>query len=124
MGHPFAKLAPTGQNMRDGGIRVGGPMGLMGVVHGDHIGDHLGVADEAGEIGDHVQPASAADQKRRMGNVVNANTEILKGGGEGRIVQVFETGVGIGDRKALARFLGLGGGRGCKARHQAQTECR
>mmetsp|Transcript_28715 Transcript_28715/g.54307 ORF Transcript_28715/g.54307 Transcript_28715/m.54307 type:complete len:221 (-) Transcript_28715:3457-4119(-) len=102
----LAKLSPTGQHMRNFRVGIGRPMGVMGVVHRDHIGDHRRTPGKAGEVRDHVQPARRTDQKTGMRDIVDAhrfsrNINVIAG-----LLDVFGTVDTFGQRNAMAGRAG------------------
>jgi hypothetical protein len=62
--------------MRDRGIRVGGPMRVMRMVHRNHIRDQICGTDEAREIGHCVQTTLSLDQKTSVRDIGQPNRVI------------------------------------------------
>ena len=77
-------IGPSCQHMRDARVGIGGPMGGMGIVHRHHIRHHIGIADEAGVIGDRHDPARRFQRKAGMAQKPQPHRSSLKRIAEGR----------------------------------------
>lgn len=116
-------IPPAAQHMGNGRVGIGRPMGGMGVVHRDHIGDQIGIANEPREIRHRVQPAAGLQQEGRMIDIAQPHSirrqRITKAG----MVQIFDPRSGIRHRDTMAgNTLLCGGGPGAKGKNQRQVQ--